>query len=146
MKKFNFKTMLLLVLASCVFGVVVNVTTSLGPQTAITAQASKKLSQASKLLRSTPSFRRLTALPKIGSPIVNLDTVIRLVMAAATVAINCCAHTYTATCHPSIRKNVLIPTSPRATVPGSRPNGSGNIITGTNPIFLLDHTKKTTNY
>nr|QFX68256.1 s-CbXyn10C [synthetic construct] len=41
MKKFNFKTMLLLVLASCVFGVVVNVTTSLGPQTAITAQASK---------------------------------------------------------------------------------------------------------
>ncbi|GEK64878.1 hypothetical protein Nizo1839_2861 [Lactiplantibacillus plantarum] len=41
MKKFNFKTMLLLVLASCVFGVVVNVTTSrLGPQTTITAQAS----------------------------------------------------------------------------------------------------------
>lgn len=143
MKKFNFKTMLLLVLASCVFGVVVNVTTSLGPQTTITAQASKKLS---KLPRSTPSFRKPTALPKIGSPIVNLDTVIRLVMAAATVAINCCAHTYTATCHPSIRKNVLIPTLPRATVPGSRPNGSGNIITGTNPIFLLDHTKKTTNY
>lgn len=51
MKKFNFKTMLLLVLASCVFGVVVNVTTSLGPQTTIAAQASKKLSQAQQIAK-----------------------------------------------------------------------------------------------
>ncbi|WP_225349245.1 thermonuclease family protein [Apilactobacillus kunkeei] len=47
--------MLLLVLASCVFGVVVNVTTSLGPQTAITAQASKVDPLSTKKLHKEPA-------------------------------------------------------------------------------------------
>ncbi len=143
MKKFNFKTMLLLVLASCVFGVVVNVTTSLGPQTTITAQASKKLSQAQQIAKINAKLSKANRAAK------------------NWIAYRESGYSYTARngrcygryqllrsyLHGNLSPvNVLIPTSPRATAPGSRPNGSGNIITGTNPIFLLDHTKKTTNY
>ncbi|ALO05092.1 transglycosylase [Lactiplantibacillus paraplantarum] len=51
MKSFKLKTMLLLVLTSCVFGVIINVTTSFGPQTTITAQAAKKLSQSQQIAK-----------------------------------------------------------------------------------------------
>ena len=51
MKNFKFKTMLLLVLTSCLFGIVANVTTSVGPQATVTAQAAKKLSQAKQIAK-----------------------------------------------------------------------------------------------
>jgi hypothetical protein len=49
MKNFRLKSILWLVLIGCAFGMMVNVASSWIPQTTITAQASKKLTQAQKI-------------------------------------------------------------------------------------------------
>jgi len=49
MKNFKLKSILLLVAIGCVFGLVANVASSFVPQTAITAEASSKKSQAKQI-------------------------------------------------------------------------------------------------
>lgn len=51
MQKFKLKTILLFALASCIFGITANITTSFVPSITVTAQAAKKPSQAQQITK-----------------------------------------------------------------------------------------------